>query len=182
MSRLAKNPIGVPAGVEVSIAENKITVAGKKGRLIQSFSNLLIVKHEANQLIIDFDRESQAAKRQAGTARALFSNMIQGVTDGFTRSLELIGVGYRSNIQGNLLNLTLGYSHPVQFSIPEGIAIKTPTPTEIVIEGIDKNLVGKVAAEIRRFRKINPYKGKGVRNKGEQITLKEAKKKTTKSG
>src|SRR3972149_11927509 len=177
MSRIAKNPITIPAGVEVSINGNSVTVKGKKGQLSYQTHPLVTVKHEDGQLKFGVNGNSQQAKTLSGTTRALVQNIVKGVTEGYQHKLEIVGVGYRAQVQGKTLNLTLGFSHPVQFAIPEGIVIETPSQTEIVIKGVDKQKVGQVAAEIRDYRSPEPYKGKGVRYVNEVVVKKEAKKK-----
>jgi large subunit ribosomal protein L6 len=180
MSRIAKNPITVPAGVTVDMQGEQVTVKGTKGVLHYTVPTAVVVSREENILHVKMQVQSRtkAVKTSlAGTAHATISNMVKGVTTGFDRSLELLGVGYRAQAQGKTLQLTLGFSHPVVYEIPEGITIETPSQTEIVIKGIDKRLVGQVAAEIRGYRPPEPYKGKGVRYKGEVIKLKETKKK-----
>ena len=176
MSRIAKNPITIPAGVEVSINANNVTVTGKKGTLTYQAHPLVTVRHEDGQLKFGVNGNSQQAKTLSGTTRALMQNIVKGVTEGYQHKLEIVGVGYRAQIQGKTLNLTLGFSHPVQFTIPEGIVIETPSQTEVVIKGVDKQKVGQVAAEIRDYRPPEPYKGKGVRYFNETIIRKEAKK------
>jgi large subunit ribosomal protein L6 len=174
MSRVAKKPVVIAKGVEIKVADGKINVKGPNG-------SLSIVKPEAIELNIEngevllttADADSIAL---TGTIRAILANMVTGVSEGFTRKLELVGVGYRAAVQGKDLNLSLGYSHPVVFVAPEGITITTPTQTEILISGADKQLIGEVAAKIRAYRKPEPYKGKGIRYAGEKIIMKEAKK------
>ena len=173
MSRVAKKQINLPKGVELKSADGVISVKGAKG-------SLSIAKPEAVSMTVDGDVVQFGADadnmKMAGTVRAILANMITGVSEGFTRKLELVGVGYRAAMQGRDVNLSLGYSHPVVFKTPEGITITTPTQTEILVSGADKQLVGEVAAKIRAFRKPEPYKGKGIRYSGEKIIMKEAKK------
>ncbi len=177
MSRVAKVPVPLPKGVEVTQAGAVVRVKGPKGETSMSL-NPEVEIHVADGLAQVTSRSSaQKSRAQAGTARALLSNMVNGVAKGFERKLELVGVGYRAQAQGRKLNLTLGFSHPVVFAVPEGITIDTPSQTEIVIKGIDKHSVGQVAANIRRYRPPEPYKGKGVRYSGEKVVIKEAKKK-----
>lgn len=174
MSRVAKKPIALPKGVEVTVSETALSVKGPKGvlNLVKPSSvSVSIENGEAN--IASANNESIA---MAGTVRAILANMISGVTSGFERKLELVGVGYRASMAGKDLNLSLGFSHPVVFQAPEGVTIETPTQTEILIKGADKQSVGQVAAKIRAFRPPEPYKGKGVRYAGEKIIMKEAKK------
>ena len=179
MSRVAKKPVDLPKGVTATMAGNAVTVKGAKGSLTLALASGVTVAQEAQQLLVKVGEGKDAAARVpvAGATRAHLANMVAGVTSGFERKLELVGVGYRAAVQGKSLNLTLGFSHPVSYPVPEGITIETPTQTEVVIKGIDVQKVGQVAAEIRRFRPPEPYKGKGVRYAGEKISLKEGKKK-----
>ena len=177
MSRVAKKPIEVPAGVEINLSGSQVSVKGSKGNLSLDLHADVELSQEDNVVKIKSRREDKSAVAVSGTTRALIANMITGVTEGFERKLELRGVGYRAATQGSSLNLTLGFSHPVVFSIPEGVTIETPTQTEVLVKGIDKQKVGQVAAEIRAFRPPEPYKGKGVRYADERVVLKEAKKK-----
>ena len=174
MSRVAKKLITLPKGVEVSIQTGAISVKGPKGTLSVAQSNGVSVELDGSTVSVKPD--SLANDAMAGTVRALLANCIVGVGTGYQRNLELVGVGYRAAMQAGDLNLTLGFSHPILFKVPTGITVKTPTQTEILIEGADKQAVGQVAAKIRAFRPPEPYKGKGVRYGGEKITLKEAKK------
>jgi large subunit ribosomal protein L6 len=175
MSRIANAPITVPAGVDVNISGQSVTVKGTKGSLQIVLNTDISIAQEENTLKVKTDVKS--AVPMAGTTRALVSNMVTGVTQGYEKKLELVGVGYRAQLKGNVLNLTLGFSHPVDYSVPEGIAIETPSQTEIIVKGIDKQKVGQVAADIRAYRPPEPYKGKGVRYSDEVIIKKEAKKK-----
>ena len=177
MSRVAKKPIVIPAGVEVNISGEEIKVKGPKGTLQLHFMEMVRVKKANNEITFTPDEKIENSDAIAGTIRALLGNMITGVTKGFERKLLLVGVGFKAQVQGKVLNLTLGFSHPVKFSIPVGITIETPVQTEIVIKGVDRHLVGQVAAKIRDFRPPEPYKGKGVRYDGEVIVKKEGKKK-----
>ena len=174
MSRVAKKLITLPKGVEVSIQTGAISVKGPKGTLSVAQSNGVSVELDGSTVSVKPDSLANGA--MAGTVRALLANCIVGVGTGYQRKLELVGVGYRAAMQAGDLNLTLGFSHPILFKVPTGITVKTPTQTEILIEGADKQAVGQVAAKIRAFRPPEPYKGKGVRYGGEKITLKEAKK------
>lgn len=177
MSRVANKPVAIPSGVEVSLDGQQIKIKGGKGELSHAVHATVSVEHEQNELKIvarDGERSSNAL---AGTTRALVQNMVTGVSDGFERKLELVGVGYRAQAQGMTLNLTLGFSHPVNFEVPEGITVETPSQTEILVKGADKQKVGQVAANIRAWRPPEPYKGKGIRYSDEQIVRKEAKKK-----
>ncbi len=177
MSRIAKKPIDLPKGVEVSVDGQKVTVKGPKGSFEYEVHPTVTVCVEDNQIRIDAADPEKTGYAMAGTMRALLNNMVTGVSQGFERKLELVGVGYRAQAQGNKLNLTLGFSHPVEYAVPEGVTIETPSQTEVVVKGIDKQKVGQVAAEIRAFRPPEPYKGKGVRYADERIIRKEAKKK-----
>lgn len=170
-------PVELPKGVEFSQNGRQLNVKGPKGALQMDLNSEVLLDQEGTELQISPRSGSRFANAVAGTTRALLSNMVRGVTDGYERKLTLVGVGYRAQAQGNSLNLTLGFSHPVVHAIPEGIQIETPSQTEIVIRGIDKQKVGQVAAEIRRYRPPEPYKGKGVRFADERVRLKEAKKK-----
>ena len=176
MSRIANNPITVPSGVEININGNSVKIKGKKGEMSHQVHNLVSVIQENGVLKLAAKNNSKFAKALSGTTRALLQNLVTGVIDGFEEKLEIIGVGYRAQAQGKVLNLTLGFSHPVKFDVPEGITIETPSQTEIVIKGLDKRLVGQVAANIRNYRPPEPYKGKGVRYVNEHIIRKEAKK------
>jgi len=177
MSRVASNPVSLPKGVEINQAAAQLTVKGPKGELSMPVHTEVQVSVDDGAASVAARSGSRLAKAMAGTTRALINNMVRGVTDGFERKLELVGVGYRAQAQGKSLNLTLGFSHPVSFPVPEGISIETPSQTEVVIKGIDKQQVGQVAAEIRRYRPPEPYKGKGVRYSEERVVIKEAKKK-----
>ncbi len=175
MARL--NPIEIPAGVEVSIKDNAVNVKGSKGTLEHTLHKSIDIKKDDNVLTILLREGADNAAAQAGTARSLLSSMVVGVTTGFEKKLELVGVGYRAKAEGKSVNLTLGFSHPVNYDLPEGITAETPSQTEIVIRGVDKQRVGQVAADIRAYRPPEPYKGKGVKYAGEHIVRKEAKKK-----
>lgn len=177
MSRVAKYPVVLPKGVAVTINRQDIAVKGPKGELKYSAHRLVEVLHEDGSLKVQTRSRDPQATAHAGTTRALLNNMVTGVTAGFEKKLELVGIGYRAQAQGKTLNLTVGFSHPVNFPVPDGITVQTPSQTEIVISGIDKQVVGQVAAVIRAFRPPDAYKGKGVRYADEQIVLKEAKKK-----
>jgi large subunit ribosomal protein L6 len=177
MSRVAKNPIVLPSGVEVNVAAGLVSVKGPLGSLSHQFNSSVAVERDGDKVVFKAANETQNAGAMSGTARALVANMVQGVSKGFERRLALVGVGYRAQAQGNTLNLTLGFSHPVSHKLPEGVKAETPTQTEIIIKGIDKQKVGQVAAEVRAYRKPEPYKGKGVRYADEVVQLKETKKK-----
>jgi large subunit ribosomal protein L6 len=174
MSRVAKKPIALPKGVEVSVANDAIIAKGPKGTLSVAKPANIALKVEDGNAVFSTENAEQIAL--TGTLRAILANMVKGVSEGFERKLELVGVGYRAAMQGKDLNLSLGYSHPVLFTAPEGITIATPTQTEVVVSGADKQRVGEVAAKIRGFRPPEPYKGKGVKYAGEVIIRKEAKK------
>lgn len=176
MSRVANKPITVPTGVEVLIAGQAIDIKGAKGSLQLNVHARVGVELVEGELRVAARDSSQDGNAQAGTTRALLNNMVIGVSAGYQRKLEILGVGYRAAAKGNVVNLSLGFSHPVEFQVPEGITVETPTQTEVLIKGIDKRLVGQVAADIRGYRPPEPYKGKGVRYSGEQIRRKEAKK------
>lgn len=177
MSRVAKNPIPLPAGVEVTLDSAAITIKGPLGSLTQSLYKQVSVAQADGALQVTCTGASKEAHAMSGTTRALLANMVLGVTKGFERKLTLVGVGYRAQAQGNKLNLTLGFSHPVEHMMPDGIKVETPTQTEIVIKGMDKQVVGQVAADVRAYRKPEPYKGKGVRYADEVVVRKETKKK-----
>ncbi len=176
MSRIANNPVELPSGVKFSMAGNVVTIKGSKGQLQHNLHPLVSVSQEGNQLKTAANDDSKSANAMAGTTRALLQNIVTGVSVGYERKLTIIGVGYRAQVQGKVLDLTLGFSHPVKFEIPEGITIETPSQTEIVIKGIDKQLIGQVAANIRAYRPPEPYKGKGIRYADENVVRKEAKK------
>jgi large subunit ribosomal protein L6 len=173
MSRVAKKPVALPKGVECKFGPDDVTVKGPKGTLKLDKMSGVELKLNGAEVVFTILGDNGS---MAGTARALFNNMVKGVSEGYQKKLELVGVGYRAALAGKDLNLTLGFSHPVVFKTPEGISIEVPSQTEILIKGADKQRVGEVAAKIRAFRPPEPYKGKGVRYSGERITLKEAKK------
>ena len=177
MSRIAKYPVPLPKGVELNVASGQISIKGPLGTLARSADPNVEVKKEGEQIVFKALGNSNHANAMSGTMRALVANMVTGVTKGFERKLTLVGVGFRAQAQGDKLNLTLGFSHPVVHLMPKGIKVATPTQTEIVITGVDKQLVGQVAAEVRAHRPPEPYKGKGVRYVDEVIVLKETKKK-----
>ena len=179
MSRIAKMPVNLPQGVNATIAADSVTVKGAKGALTLALANGVSVAQKDQTLLVAVAEGKATNERiaAAGATRANLANMVAGVTKGFERKLELVGVGYRAAVQGKNLNLTLGFSHPVSYPVPEGISIETPTQTEILIKGADLQRVGQVAAEIRGYRPPEPYKGKGVRYAGEKIVMKEGKKK-----
>lgn len=175
MSRIAKKPITVPSGTEVKIAGRSVNVKGPKGTLNIDLHETVSIAQDGS--VLNLSAETASAMAMAGTMRSLVSNMVVGVSEGFEKKLELIGVGYRANAQGNKLNLSLGFSHPVEYAVPEGISVETPSQTEILVKGADKQKVGQVSAEIRAYRPPEPYKGKGVRYSDEHVVRKEAKKK-----
>ena len=177
MSRVGKMPVAVPQGVDVSIKEDQINVKGSGGALSLTQNALVKVSSKDGKLSFEPANESREANAMSGTMRQLVNNMVQGVTKGFEKKLNLVGVGYKAAAQGNKLNLTVGYSHPVNIEMPAGITVATPTPTEIVVKGADRQRVGQLAAEIRAVRPPEPYKGKGIRYADEKITIKETKKK-----
>ena len=177
MSRVGKMPVTVPQGVDVAINEAHINVKGTGGNLSIANNALVKVVHSANSLSFAPANESREANAMSGTLRQLVNNMVIGVTKGFEKKLNLVGVGYKAAAQGNKLNLAVGYSHPVNFDMPSGIKVETPVPTEIIIKGADRQRVGQIAAEIRAVRPPEPYKGKGIRYSDEKIVIKETKKK-----
>ena len=175
MSRIAKAPIELPSGVEIKIAGTEVSVKGPKGNLVQSLHPNVSVEQEDKTITVKPANDSDIP--MAGTMRSLVNNMVVGVSDGFEKKLTLVGVGYRAQVQGSKLTLALGYSHPIEYTAPEGVTIESPSQTEVVVKGCDKQQVGQVASEIRAFRPPEPYKGKGVRYADEYIVRKEAKKK-----
>jgi large subunit ribosomal protein L6 len=177
MSRVANNPVAVPTGLEVNLNGQELAIKGKKGELQLTIHDSVVLTQEEGELKLVAKFEETSAKAMAGTMRALVQNMVTGVTDGFQKKLELQGVGYRAQAQGNKLTLQLGFSHPVEYELPDGVGAEAISQTEIVISGVDKQKVGQVCAEIRAFRPPEPYKGKGVRYAGEYVRRKEAKKK-----
>lgn len=177
MSRVGKSPIELPENVEVTLASEEISVKGPLGTLTQRLTPVVEIEKRDKTLLFKPAGNSRQANVMSGTTRALVANMVTGVTKGFERRLTLVGVGYRAQAQGDKLNLTLGFSHPVVHPMPKGVKVETPTQTEIVLKGMDRQVVGQVAAEVRAYRRPEPYKGKGVRYTGEQIVRKETKKK-----
>jgi large subunit ribosomal protein L6 len=177
MSRVAKAPVPVASGVDVKIDGQNVTIKGSKGTMEISLHPDVELVQEGGELLAKPRNESKTSWAMAGTMRALINNMVTGVSEGFQKKLQLIGVGYRAQAKGKVLNLNLGFSHPIDFAVPDGITIETPSQTEIVVSGCDKQVVGQVAAEIRSFRPPEPYKGKGVRYADEHVIRKEAKKK-----
>ena len=177
MSRIAKAPIAIPKGVECSLAKTAVTVKGSKGSMTLELHPEVTVAQEDGRLAVQPRSRSRDAMAMAGTMRALLNNIVTGVSQGFERRLQLVGVGYRAQAQGQNLNLTLGFSHPVVYKVPDGVTVETPSNTEIIVRGVDKQRVGQTAAEIRSYRPPEPYKGKGVRYADERVVIKEAKKK-----
>ena len=177
MSKVAKNPIELPSGVDCTVDGQSITVKGSKGSFDYVIHDLVEIGKNDNSLTFKAKNDDRQGWTMAGTMRAITANMVTGVSEGFEKKLELVGVGYRAKAQGSKLNLTLGFSHPVDYEMPEGVSVETPSQTEIIIKGSDKQKVGQAAAEIRAFRPPEPYKGKGVRYADERIIRKEAKKK-----
>lgn len=176
MSRVAKIPVLLPKEVEATVTDQTVILKGSQGTMSRDFSSLVEIINKDQRLCVSPKDSSKAGNMFAGTTRALLANMLEGVATGFQKKLEITGVGYRAQVQGRVLNLTLGYSHPIHFDIPEGITIQTPSTTEIVVKGANKQQVGQIAANIRRYRPPEPYKGKGIRYAGEVIRRKEAKK------
>jgi large subunit ribosomal protein L6 len=177
MSRIAKYPVTLPKGVEATLAADALSIKGPLGTLSQRLRGDVKIEKDGDKLVFKALDDSDEANAMSGTLRALAANMVLGVTKGFEKRLTLVGVGYRAQAQGEKLNLALGFSHPVVHAMPKGVKVETPSQTEIVIKGLDKQLVGQVAAEVRAYRAPEPYKGKGVRYSGEQVILKETKKK-----
>lgn len=177
MSRVAKNPVQLPSGVDVVIKGQNLTVKGGKGSLDLVINSNVLVKQEENVLTFAARDGGKQSRALAGTTRALVNNMVTGVTSGFERKLQLVGVGYRAKATGNVVSLSLGFSHPVDYEVPNGVSVETPTQTEILLKSSNKQLLGQVASEIRAFRPPEPYKGKGVRYSDETVLRKEAKKK-----
>ena len=177
MSRVAKNPVAIPEKVEVVLSANSIAISGPLGKLTHPLTSAVALKREGETITFAATQNTKHSSAMSGTLRALVSNMVQGVSVGFTRKLTLVGVGYKANAQGAMLNLELGYSHPINHKMPEGIKVTTPTPTEVILTGTDKQVIGQVAAQIRSYRAPEPYKGKGVRYSDEVVAIKETKKK-----
>ncbi len=177
MSRVAKNPVAIPAKVEVALTANNIAVSGPLGKLNQPLTNAVKLAREGDSITFVAANDSQHSRAMSGTVRALVANMVQGVSQGFSRKLTLVGVGYKAQAQGAMLNLDLGYSHPINHKMPAGVTVQTPSQTEVVLTGVDKQVIGQVAAQIRAYRAPEPYKGKGVRYSDEVVIIKETKKK-----
>lgn len=176
MSRIAKNPVVIPEKVEVVVSAESVNVSGPKGKLSQALTGAVNLNREGETLTFSAANDGAHARAMAGTLRSLVANMVHGVSEGFTRKLTLVGVGYKAQAQGQMLNLELGYSHPINHKMPEGVTVKTATPTEVELTGADKQVVGQVAAQIRAYRAPEPYKGKGVRYSDEEVQIKESKK------
>lgn len=177
MSRIAKNPVAIPEKVEVVLSAESIAVSGPLGKLSQPLTGVVNLNRDGEAITFTAANDSAHARAMSGTLRSLVANMVQGVSVGFSRKLTLVGVGYKAQAQGQMLNLELGYSHPISHKMPEGVTVKTPSPTEVELSGVDKQVVGQVAAQIRGYREPEPYKGKGVRYAGEYVRRKEGKKK-----
>jgi large subunit ribosomal protein L6 len=177
MSRIAKAPVIIPKGVELNLVGFDLTVKGPKGKLSYALNEAVNLNISNDVVLVEWNQNDKKATAQAGTARANLSNMVKGVSEGFEKKLTLIGVGYRAQAKDSILSLSLGFSHPVDFEVPAGITVETPTQTEIIVRGNDKQLVGEVSAKIRAYRPPEPYKGKGVRYSDEHVVRKEAKKK-----
>lgn len=177
MSRIANNPVELPSGVQVTIGDSEITVKGKVGSLVMPINPEVEIVQNDNVLTFSARSAAKFSKAMSGTTRALVNNMVTGVSQGFEKKIDLVGVGYRAQVQGKKLNLTLGFSHPVIYELPEGVSAETPSQTEILLKSSNKQMLGQAAAEIRAFRPPEPYKGKGVRIAGEHVRRKEAKKK-----
>ena len=177
MSRVAKNPVAIPAKVEVALSAENISVSGPLGKLSHPLTGAVNLKREGDSITFAAAGDSQHARAMSGTLRALVANMVHGVSQGFSRKLTLVGVGYKAQAQGATLNLDLGYSHPINHKMPAGVTVQTPSQTEVVLTGVDKQVVGQVAAQIRAYRAPEPYKGKGVRYSDEVVIIKETKKK-----
>lgn len=177
MSRVAKNPVAIPEKVEVVLSAHAINVSGPLGKLSHPLTDAVVLKREGDTITFTASSDAQHARAMSGTLRALVANMVQGVSQGFSRKLTLVGVGYKAAAQGAMLNLELGYSHPINHKMPAGVTVATASPTEILLTGADKQVVGQVAAQIRAYRAPEPYKGKGVRYADEVVVIKETKKK-----
>ncbi len=177
MSRVAKNPVVIPAKVEVALSADNISVSGPLGKLNHPLTNAVVLKREGDAITFAAANDSKHAQAMSGTLRALVANMVKGVSEGFTRKLTLVGVGYKAQAQGAVLNLDLGYSHPINHKMPAGVTVETPSVTEVILKGFDKQVIGQTAAQIRAYRAPEPYKGKGVRYSDEVVIIKETKKK-----
>jgi len=177
MSRVAKNPVAIPAKVEVVLSADNIAISGPLGKLSHPLTDAVKLAREGEAIIFVAANDSQHSRAMSGTLRALVANMVQGVSQGFVRKLTLVGVGYKAQAQGAVLNLELGYSHPINHKMPAGVTVETPSITEVILKGVDKQVIGQVAAQIRAYRAPEPYKGKGVRYSDEVVVIKETKKK-----
>jgi large subunit ribosomal protein L6 len=177
MSRVAKNPVVIPAKVEVTVSADSVAVSGPLGKITHFVTSDVTLTREGDAIQVAAANDSQQSRAMSGTMRALLANMVHGVSQGFTKKLNLVGVGYKAQAQGAALNLDLGFSHPISHKMPAGITVETPSQTEIIIKGVDKQVVGQVAAQIRAYRSPEPYKGKGVRYSDEVVVIKETKKK-----
>ena len=177
LSRIAKTPLAIPAGVEVALNGSNVKVKGPLGQLEFTFNDAVVISNVDNAIVLATKDETKFAKALSGTVKAVMNNMIVGVTKGFEKKLTILGVGYRAQVQGSDLNLTLGFSHPVVYKAPAGIKVEAPSQTEVIVKGICKQAVGQAAADIRSYRQVKPYKGKGVRYADEVVILKETKKK-----
>lgn len=175
MSRIGKNPVSVPDGVEVGVDGNEVRVKGPRGEVTQILPAEIDVRLEDGEVIVSRPTDQARHKALHGLSRSLVANMVEGVTEGFTKRLEIVGVGYRAEASGRTVRLALGFSHPIEYAVPEGIEVKTPSPTSVEISGADKQMVGQVAAELRAYRPTEPYKGKGIRYEGEQVRRKAGK-------
>jgi len=177
MSRVAKNPVAIPAKVEVVLSADNIAISGPLGKLSHPLTDAVKLAREGEAITFIAANDSQHSRAMSGTLRALVANMVQGVSQGFVRKLTLVGVGYKAQAQGAVLNLELGYSHPINHKMPAGVTVETPSITEVILKGVDKQVIGQVAAQIRAYRAPEPYKGKGVRYSDEVVVIKETKKK-----
>jgi large subunit ribosomal protein L6 len=177
MSRVAKNPVAIPAKVEVVLSADNIAISGPLGKLNHPLTDAVKLNREGETITVAAANDSQHSRAMSGTMRALIANMVQGVSQGFMRKLTLVGVGYKAQAQGAVLNLELGYSHPINHKMPAGVTVETPSITEVILKGVDKQVIGQVAAQIRAYRAPEPYKGKGVRYSDEVVIIKETKKK-----
>lgn len=177
MSRVAKNPVTIPAKVEVVLSADNIAISGPLGKLSHPLTDAVKLAREGEAITFVAANDSQHSRAMSGTLRALVANMVQGVSQGFVRKLTLVGVGYKAQAQGAVLNLELGYSHPINHKMPAGVTVETPSITEVILKGVDKQVIGQVAAQIRAYRAPEPYKGKGVRYSDEVVVIKETKKK-----
>ena len=177
MSRIGKSPVPIPEKVEVSVSTGVVSVSGPKGKLSQHFDNSVTVEVTDSEVVVSPNGESRQARAMHGTTRAIVANMVQGVTEGFSKDLEINGVGFKAIMKGTVLDLDLGYSHPIEYSVPEGIQVTVAENVKIKVEGADKQLVGEVAAKIKRYYPVEPYKGKGIKERGQYVLRKEGKKK-----